>query len=351
MKLDKWIKFQKNYCIKDTDKYVEHVDSVFVQICGIICLISRSRNICHNDFELDSFEVDSDNNVEYAPNYDLTVQPVMSVNEIFMNLGMLLYSLLYDAPYSVNSAELKKNQKLKSAIVALDLDVEYQRFDNLLEFLTTFEPESDRDWTDFPMSISKIEYVEKESSKILDTAVVLLEEFDEKFCVPSDILCNGKVYRINNNQKKVIDYSFLHKTYQIFYSEIGDESIYKNFNGEWGVITEEKCGRREFTPFSQFDNKLRIELNIVPKAFLPYITISLVRRKENCLETNIDNNPNLFANYAEVLIYSKYNLKKLKFLYISCDIPALNIKKINLKIELFYDDDIFEKIENTISLL
>lgn len=340
MRLDKWIKTQ-DAILKNTYTYVyaEQVDAIFVQICTIISVMFKNFQHYPFDLQLNDFEIDLNGIVKYAP------QKVIS-NHNKNYLGMLLYELLYRKKYRVENL---KDTKKEFLIDTLYLENAYQEFDNVMELLISGN--DDISWEDFPVSIAKIELIEKETNQILEANTIILENFDEIYCVAKEFRKFGNVYRILENQKQTIGYSFLQKKYLIYYSKIGNELVYENFNGEWGIIAVDKEGKRKFLPFCCKNNNFYLKLDIIPKIFIPYITITLVRRNEKCFETDIDKYSNSFAIYGEILLYSKYDLDTLEKIYIMCEVPDKDAKYLKLKTQLFFENSFSENKENLIQIL
>lgn len=117
------------------------------------------------------------------------------------------------------------------------------------------------------------------------------------------------------------------------------------------MITVDRNGKKVFMAFYCINNDFYIKLDIISKVLTPYITITLVRKMEGCSEVDIDNYPNYFAIYEEILLYSKYDLSIVESLCIMCAIPTIDTKYLNLKTELFFENSISEKIENEIQIL
>lgn len=294
MRLSKWVNTQiRKSLYQNKSHYANCVDDILVQICSYAKNNVDNSKCISRKWRLDDFEIKD----------DFTIIP--SCKECICDNrfpSQLKEYGLYEIFLKLLMPEVNEPEEL-AKISVLDLPAALQEFDTVLRLLQSNEI---YDFWDFPISVAQVNIIDVETNGIIKQDNVFIEAVDEVFVFPDRILINRTNYRIIESPQ--IHYSFLRKCYSVYVQmEIFSSEKIDEF--DLGVVALDGKNRRIFVPLKKDGADTLVNtLQILPKTYLPYISVALVLRKKTAKSIIIEDDKNNFTILPEICLYlQNYN--------------------------------------------
>lgn len=289
MRLSKWLENQKMMDFyRNKSQYLNWVDNVLVQICTYAkSNVDNSKSVSRK-WNIDDFEIHNTSTI--IPAYQDSICKKQFPSQL-KEYGLYELFLQLLMPEKCRSEGVEH-------LSALDLPAPFQEFDTILGLLESNEP---YDFWDFPTSVALVDLVDIETNTILKNDKVFIEEIDEIYVYPNGISVNGTEYQIIDRPQ--IRYSFIRRSYTV-YVRRDHISNKKLIETDLGMMAFDNHNRRIFVPLKdEGTGSFLGTYTILPKAFLPYVSIALVLRNKNSKSTMIDMNEYDFTVLPEICVY------------------------------------------------
>lgn len=283
MKTQKMLSFYKN-----KSQYLDWVDAILVQICSYAKNNIDDSKSVNRAWRLSDFEIHNKDII--IPSFQECIckkiipSPLKEYGlyEIFLQLLMLEEYKVEQAPQ----------------FSAMDLPASFQEFDTILELLSSKES---YDFWDFPISMAEVDLIDVDTKVLIKKDKVFIDEIGEVFVFPDRVLINGIDYKILDAPK--IHYSFLRKQYVVYAQRDMCHDISLQ-DYDLGMIAFDNHNREMFVPLENKQGGIfKGQFTLLPKPYLPYVSVSLVLRNKKSKSTRVDSDNHNFKILPEICVY------------------------------------------------